>query len=215
MRLSGSPSNRSRNIADQFDDARRSWQAAAARSPMPARVMISAQLPSEPSRGQLAPPSASTVASARTSMRPDGVSNVERAIVVPTGPAVARLEHNARRVEPLEPGAQQRRRFQALRKHPPAGADKRLLPQALAPRRAACRAETPRWHRADAAARHHSVRGSVERFAVREVEPAAAGEQEFPPGRRHAVVERDLRRRPCAGTRPPSVRQGPRRRRRR
>ncbi len=38
--------------------------------------MISAQLPSEPSRGQLAPPSANTVASARSVTAPDGVSNI-------------------------------------------------------------------------------------------------------------------------------------------
>ncbi len=75
MRLSGSPSKRSRNTADQFT----STPALAGRSgamPMPARAMISAQLPSEPRRGQLAPPSASTVASARSVTTPDGVSNV-------------------------------------------------------------------------------------------------------------------------------------------
>ena len=55
----------------------------------------------------------------------------------------------------------------------------------------------------------------VERFAVREIEPAAAGQQELPPGRRHAVVDRDPRAAAAQAPRRPSARPDRRRQPRR
>ncbi len=75
--FSGWPSKRSRKISDQATVnpqlAGRSGDIATSFA-----ASVSTQPPSDPSRGQLAPPSASTVASASTARAPSGVANNRR-----------------------------------------------------------------------------------------------------------------------------------------
>ena len=94
----------------------------------------------------------------------------------------------------------------------PLDADERRPGPGPRTRRAPPPAETPRSPRADAASpRHSASRKRVELFAVREIEAAAAGQQEFAAGRRHPVVDGDRARRPAPAPRPPSGRRGRRR----
>ena len=73
MPFNGWPSKRSRNTADQFA-AKPQFAGRSCETAMPDFAMISAQPPSEPSRGQLAPPSASISASGPIVTR-SGASN--------------------------------------------------------------------------------------------------------------------------------------------
>ena len=94
---------------------------------------------------------------------------------------MANSELQALRIEPSQPGAQQGRGLEPFRKHPPAGADKSRLSQGLAPfaqaiwRKGFDCGFQPRLCFAIAREK------LMQRFAVREVEPAAPGHQEFPP----------------------------------
>src|SRR5262249_13224220 len=77
IRLSGWPANFSRNTSDQ---ATVNPQLAGASGAVftPAACSVSTHSPPDPSRGQLAPPSASTVASASAVTRPSGAPNTAR-----------------------------------------------------------------------------------------------------------------------------------------
>ena len=75
----------------------------------PAPLSTSTQPPSEPSCGQLAPPSASTAASALTVVAAVGRIEQKAPCLVPADPAMPQLEADARGIEPPQPGAQQRR----------------------------------------------------------------------------------------------------------
>ncbi len=131
-------------------------------------------------------------------------------VAVETGPAVTRLEGHPKAVEAAQPGAQQRRRLQRLGKHPSAAADECRLPEFFAPG-----PQPPRWERGDRGTQQRhgrpiSIEKRLKRLAVGEIEAAPPGQQEFAPGRRHPVVNRDGRsglrqrfgrdqsRRPCA-----------------
>ena len=189
-RLSGWPSKRVRKLSDQ-SAMKPQLAGRSGVTSIPALARTSTQRPSEPSRGQLAPPSASTVASACALTSPSGCAEEQGAIVIPADPLMARPERDPQSIEAPQPRAQQRRALERFGKHPPAGADEGRLAQAFAPR------AQRRWReRLD---RGPQVRhgGTVareegfERFAVRQIEAAAAGEQELPSGRRHPIVERD------------------------
>ena len=179
---------------------------------MPAFASTSTQPPSEPSRGQLAPPSASTVASASTFTRPRGVSNSSVAALVPAGPAMAQLEFARPRASSRR--SQARSSGEALSDFGntrPLDPTKVSWPSALAPG-----AQGRRRKRLDRGAqmrRRRAVAGeeALEVLAVGEVQPAAPGQQELPPGRRHAVVDRDPRAALAPAPRPPSARRGRRR----
>ncbi len=72
--------------------------------------------PSEPSRAQLAPPSARTVTRGASAPRPSGVSNTPPP--VPAGPAPARAQLAAHARQPRQPRPQQRRGLHRHRKDP-------------------------------------------------------------------------------------------------
>ena len=116
----------------------------------------------------------------------------QRAVIGPAGPAMARLEHDAGGIEPPEPGTQQRRCFQAFRKHPPARSDECLLPQPFTPRAQLCGRK--RLDRTAQMRRRGAVASKkrIKRLRMGEIEPAAPGEQEFASRRRHAVEHRDV-----------------------
>ena len=102
-------------------------------------------------------------------------------------------------IQPPQPGPQQRRCLEGFWKNPPAGADKRFLPQRLAP--VAQRLWRERFD-GRCEMRHRLAVARKEcgkRFAVREVEPASPGHQEFAAGRRHRVIDGDAAP-PCAST---------------
>ena len=90
------------------------------------------QATSEPRRGQLAPPSASTVAPRpRAAARRRWQSTRRRRH--PNQPAVAHVQHHASCTQPRQPGAEQRRGLHVGGKDAPRGADKRIDAQALRP----------------------------------------------------------------------------------
>ena len=189
MPLRGWPSNLSRNNADH-DTVKPQLLGCSGSITMPSSDRVAAQRPSDPSCGQLAPPSARTVASERNASRPSGVSKPSE----PSGSQPVQRcrgrNFTPRRVEPLQPGAQQRGRLERRREDPPARADERLLAETLAPD-AQIRWREPQDGTAQQCGRI-AVTGheAMDVFAMRQVQAAAAGQQELAPGRGHAVVER-------------------------
>ena len=103
--------------------------------------------------------------------------------------AVACLQGDAHPGQPGEPDARQRRGLEALGKDPPARSDEGRLAERNAPIAQMCRREAcDRLHelrRRRAITREKDVLG----FAMRQIEPAAPGKQEFARGRRHALVD--------------------------
>ncbi len=91
-----------------------------------------AHAPSDPSRAQLAPPSASTVTVGAMVRVPSGVSKTS-ASPVPAGPAPARPHLDAQLRQPRQPGAQQRRGLHRHWKHAARRAGEHLLPQPARP----------------------------------------------------------------------------------
>ena len=129
----------------------RSWPAAAAPPRRRRAPAASTQPPSEPSRGQLAPPSASTVGIGVSRHAPLGRVEQQRAVLVPADPVMAQLEGDARRRR-----AAAATRAAAARSSWPCGNTRPLEPTNVSwpspshqARSAA--AETPRSRRADAA----------------------------------------------------------------
>ncbi len=111
------------------------------------------------------------------------------AILTPAGPAMAQLQLHAHRVEPPQPGAQQRRSLERFRKNAAAGTDEGRLPQRIAPCAQAIRRkcfDRSRELRHRFAVAREKLR---QRLAVREVEPATPGHQEFAAGRRHRIID--------------------------
>src|SRR5690242_895070 len=92
---------------------------------------------------------------------------------------------HALRVKTPQPGAQQGRRLETFRKHPPARADKRLLSERLAPfaqpirRKRRYRRRKP-WRRL--AVTRQELR---QRLTVSEVQPTSPRHQELAACRRH------------------------------
>ena len=124
---------------------------------------------------------------------PFGRIEQDIAMLVPADPMVPQLEFDAAVAEPPQPGAQQRRSLERFREHAAARSDERVLAQALAPG-----ANRSRRERLDRGAQMRHRRAvareeAVEFFAMGEVEPAAAGQQEFSADRRHAVINGDTR----------------------
>ncbi len=121
----------------------------------------------------------------------------QRAVGVPAQPAVAHMEDHAVLAQPVQPGAQQRRGFQILRKDPARAADESGDAQARGPL-AQClrrqRIEPARHlHGACAVARNEFR----QRLAVRQIQPPFAGEQELAADRGHRIEQLD----PGAGLR--------------
>ena len=182
MPLSGWPSKRSRKMSDQAT-VKPQLAGRSGDIVTPLAASVSTHAPSDPSRGQLAPPSASTVA-----LRIDDARSVRRfkqqaALLVPAGPAVAQRELHAHRIEPPQPCAQQRRGLERFGKHPAAGADEGRLPQRLAPcaqrvrrkrldRGARAAASPRRSARGTAGSASLCVRLSPPRPAIRNLRPA-------------------------------------------
>src|SRR6266404_2198018 len=113
--------------------------------------------------------------------------------LVPTGPAVTQRELDACRVEPPQPDAQQGRSLERLWKHPAAGADEGRLSQRFAPVAQSLRRK--RLDRGLETGRRFAVPGEKlrQRLAMREIESAASGHQEFAAGRRHRIIDGDAR----------------------
>src|SRR5204863_9143355 len=105
-------------------------------------------------------------------------AKLQSTLRVPSGPAMAERELDARSIEPPQPGAQQRRGLERFRKHAPTRTDKRRLSQSLAPR--AQRIGRKRLDGRCKPRRRLAISGQErgQRLAVRELESAAAGPQE-------------------------------------
>ena len=148
-------------------------------------------MPSEPSRGQLAPPSASTVASASRATSASSRVEAKPPGVVPAGPAVAKCECVRRARQPPQPGAQQRRGLELFGNTRPLEPTKVGSPELFAPGAQARRAKrldrVPQRGRGLAVARQK--RGSG--FAVREVEPPRPASRNLRADRRHPLVDGD------------------------
>ena len=191
MRLSGWPSKRSRKISDQLT-AKAQLLGRSGAMATPAFLRISTQPPSEPSFGQLAPPSASTTASAGTVTCPVGASNMIVTALAPAEPAVAQGKAHAELIEPLQPGAQERRGLQRFRKDPPAGADKGFLSKLPGPGAQSLGGKG--LDRGAQARRGRPIAREelIELLAMGEIQPAPPRQQEFPPDRGHPFVNRDI-----------------------
>ena len=102
-----------------------------------ARCSHGTQAPSEPSRDQLAPPSASTTAvGVHAALRPAACRSAAPAPSRGVGqaqPAMAHVELHALRAQPVQPGAQQRRGLHVVREHPAGAADEGVDAQAGRP----------------------------------------------------------------------------------
>ncbi len=205
MRLSGAPARRLRNGSDHCTGSR-NWRAAADRGAAADRN-AGLRKRRDPAAVRPEPRPARAAERQHGHIRPVGDDRAvgpregERA-VLPSDEAVAHREGDAGVVEPAQPRAQQRRCLHRLGKHPAAGADEGRLAQRLAPV-----AQALRRKRRDRRAQRRVLRvvaaeKALQRFAVGEIEPAAAGEQEFPSDRRHAVVDGDAARPPRRAARP-------------
>ena len=166
----------------------RNWRVAAARPPRPGRECFD-PAPSEPSRGQLAPPSASTVAWASTARGPSGVSNDSRPL------SSQPVQRGATRIaRPASPAAAARRAA-AARLSSPCGNTRPLEPTKVGWPSASLHARNApagmRRSPAQAAAwPRRSGRESRQRLAVGQIEPAAPGHQQLAARRRHRVIDR-------------------------
>ena len=110
-----------------------------------------------------------------------------------SGPAVARMQHQPGRAQPVQPGAQQRRGLHALGKDLAGAADEgrdalRVHPGA---QRLGAEAVEPRADLGGALA-VATAEGRL-RLGMGDVEPALAGKQELAPDRGHGIEELDLR----------------------
>lgn len=108
-------------------------------------------------------------------------------------PAMPHVELHAGLAQPVQPGTQQRRGLHVGGKHAARAADEGLDAQARGPI-AQLRGTEGREHRLEfGAAFAEAAHEGLEGLGVREVEPAAAREQELAPHRRHGVVEVHVR----------------------
>ena len=111
------------------------------------------------------------------------------ACLVPARPSMAQLEADAGGIELPEPGAQQRRGFHRLGKHPPARSHERFLTQRLAPR-----AQSIGRKGLDRRAKAR-LGGSIapqkccQLFAMGQIEPAAPRQEKLAADGGHALVD--------------------------
>jgi hypothetical protein len=103
---------------------------------------------------------------------------------------MAQRHANAEIAEPPQPCPQQGRGFHRLREDAAARADERLLPERFRPGAQRVRREMLDGVFEQRIDRSVARQETGKRLAVREVEAAAAGEQELAAERRHAVVDR-------------------------
>ena len=190
MDLRGVPSNVSRNQSDH-GTANPQLAGCSGSTSTPAAFSAWTQPPSEPSCGQLAPPSASTVASACMALGPSGVSNPRALSGSQPRQRWRSAEPHPVGIEPAQPGAQQRRGLERGRKDAPAGADEGLDAEIRAPRSKGTRAKDVE-RRLDMG-RRHAVAGAKRRrvLVMCEVQPAASCQQELAARRGHAIVDGD------------------------
>ena len=202
--FTGAPSKRLRKhslqpgnvppLADARETSKPQFEGASGAMPAPARVNHSVHAPSEPSCGQLAPPSANTTHIARTSAGPTGVF-ISSDHPPPSSAAI--LQHrcrvwNRRRAQPVQPGAQQGRRFHVAREDAARTADEGLDAEAARPVAHRHRAERFQQRCNLALAFVEAADKGRKRFTVRQVQPALAGKQKLAPDRRHRVEDADL-----------------------
>ncbi len=192
--FNGWPAKRSRNGADQAT-SKPLLAGRSARTSTPASTRCGTHVPSEPVRGQLAPPSASTVASGRTTDSPSAVRSRS---------APSSVQPSQRwRTASSTPRSSRRRshaRSSAVARHD-AGNTRPLEPTDVAsPSAAAHLRRSSGVNCPDARLEVPTrvavaIEEGVERFGMREVEPAASGEQQLAPDRRHLLEDRH----PAAG----------------
>ena len=113
------------------------------------------------------------------------------AVFVPAGPAMAQHESHTRESSRRSHARNSGEALKAFGNTRPLEPTKVACPSASLQSRSAS-AETRRWRLRDAAPPRRSARETRQRFAVREVEPAAPGHQEFAAGGRHRVVDSDV-----------------------
>ena len=113
-----------------------------------------------------------------------------RTAVVPAQPAMAHLEAHARCTQAREPGAQQWRRLHFLGEYAARAADEGVHPQAMRPVLQRLRAKDVQHGCKPCALRAVARQEGLQGFTVGQIEPAAPGEQELAPDRRHGVVHR-------------------------
>src|SRR5277367_3605853 len=92
---------------------------------------------------------------------------------------MARAQLDAERLQPPQPGAEQRRRLEAARKNPPARTDERRLAERGAPSAQGVRREGLDCRAQTLARRPVAREETIQRLRMGEIEPAAAGEQKF------------------------------------
>ena len=192
MRFSGWPSKRSRNTSDQFATKPQFAGRSGAIGDAGFRQDIGpAAVGAEPRPARAAERQHQRVGMDRHA----AFRRLEQhaAALVPADPMVAQLKAHAGGIEPPQPGAQQRRGLERFREHAAARSDEGLLAEALAP--GAHRGGRKRLDRGAQPRRRLAVAGeeALQVLAVGEIEAAAPGQQEFPPDRRHPVVDRDAR----------------------
>ena len=108
-------------------------------------------------------------------------------VLVPARPAVPQRQPHAHRIQPAQPGAQQRRGFHGHWKHPAAGADEGLLAQRVAPVAQGVRRKRFDGRRRAAAAPRGSERGIAGSGSLWvRLSPPRPGHQELAAGGRHA-----------------------------
>ena len=92
------------------------------------------------------------------------------------------LQLHAGLAQPMQPGAQQRRRLHLGRKHAARAADKRVDAQPMNPRAQRIGVEAIDDGRKLLAARAIAPQKRIQRFGMRDVHPANARQQELAPG---------------------------------
>ena len=206
MRFSGAPAKRPRKWSDQA-----MWKPQLAGRSGATPSSSPAQAPSEPSRGQEAPPSASTVAAGRSMHRPFRRLEGERPIL-PAQPAMPRPQRDAerRRAAP----SQARSSGEAFIAR---GKTRPELPMKVGWPSPSAQAVRAAGGKASMNGASRSPRRAVagqegrQRLGMRQVQPAAAGDQQLAGRGGHAVQHAYPR--PAAGPAPPppSARRGRRR----
>ena len=153
--------------------------------------------PSEPRRDQLAPPRASTVASAAKRRSRRRAREAQRGAVALQPSQRWRMWNCTRpalaAAQAVQPGAQQRRRLHVLREHAAGGADEGLDAQAAGPGAHGVGPEGVEQGRQRALALRVTRAEAGQRLGVREVQAADAGQQELAAHRRHRVEHVHLR----------------------
>ena len=210
MPFSGWPSKRFRKISDHATVkpqlAGRNGDIAT-----PLAASVSTHAPSEPSRGQLAPPSASTVARASTARWPSAFETTDC-------PSSSQPVQRCRSTS-CTPIASSRRSHarssgDALNA---CGNTRPLEPTKVGWPNASLHARNASGGNASIAGARCGIGRAIARqkfrqcFAVGEIEPAAPGHQKLAARRRHRVIDGDAARRPAPALRPPSARRDRRR----